>query len=70
MRSPTYVTGEEYCILLIPRPKAEQLNIANSDNVTIRTTENGIAIEKASTGAASTSTAVDGNLKHIQTGNG
>lgn len=41
----SYVAGNQYCVLLIPRKKAEQLNIADSDKVNIRTIEHGIVLE-------------------------
>ena len=51
----SYVTGDQYCVLLIPKYKAQQLNIANSNEVTIKTTEHGIVIEKTVAGAHNTS---------------
>ena len=52
----SYITGEQYCVLLIPKQKAEQLNIADSNEITIKTTDHGIAIEKEKpAGVSSTS---------------
>jgi hypothetical protein len=65
----SYVTGDQYCVLLIPRQKAEQLKIANSDEIIIKTTEHGIALEKETASARTLADKnVDSDFTRIQTG--
>jgi hypothetical protein len=54
--SISYVVGEHYCILSIPKRRAQQYGIEDPNEVKIETTEQGISIKSKNAGVASANT--------------
>ena len=61
--SIAYAAGTQYCVLSIPKRKAQQCGIDNPKEVEIQETKNGILIRNKKS-ADVLSTGLDGNRSH------
>jgi hypothetical protein len=55
----TYIAGEHYCVLSIPKQKAQQYGIDNPSEVEIETTQQSIMIKSKNAGVRSASAGRD-----------